>query len=583
VRTIPAPVPDIDVDFEELSDHSSFQSRYKPDGDDNWLSEVDDLKPEDLDRLDPAMLEEADRRAYRLAVESKLVQEARQDLFVYMSLRYGYRCPRPQKVIYPHQSLVVDDLMRLEQPDTLKSYFLTAPRGFVKTSTVSDWLEWYLGRHPFLKTMIVGATERISVKRLSVIKKNVILDPLFRAVFPEVRLDQDRPNNMTNVCLTLPEGFRLIDTRSSTIEAYGVGSSPEGGRADALLFDDVCTYENSVVETKQRESIKEKLRVTWYPLRTGPNTLRVWTCTPWHDQDASMEIYKKKHGWKKRYIRVAHDFSCLEDVTSGEEMPLPAERWSPEFERFEEWWSKERLKDLWRDDPEEFRVAYRLETVSHESDLANWASSWLWGDPSREVEGAVQFGFKPVHALYRCSLIAIGVDLAYGVSGASKNTAVVVVGIREDGKRVVLDANYGRGWGTTRKVEEIEQLYRRWSADIIVVEDNAAQKMLVDLLTDKREFDVRVEAFTTDMYKEAKLKSLSNEYEDNWWIIPFEDETVHGQGQGCKCGRCLLIKEMENYPDFNTSDVLMGSLFAKEGLKMLGADRSGPIYRTISA
>lgn len=930
--TIPAPVPSEDIDFEELIDNASFQNRY-PDDSSSWLNEVDSLELEDLDDLDPAMLEEAERRALVMASESRILHEAREDLFVYMSLRYGYHCPEPADVIYPHQAVVIDDLMGLEADGNLKSYSLTAPRGFVKTSTVSDWLEWFLARHPFMKSVLVGATERTPIKRLAVIKKNILLDPLFRAVFPDIELDPERPNNKTNLCLKTDK--TLIDTRSSTVEAYGINSSPEGGRTHVQWHDDVCftpstyvltssgprpildievgdnvwnkfgspttvrrvhqhsyegemvrlsirlgydieatpnhkffvkrayrqkdgrlrrgrysvkepeyvaaeeirvgdwvwcpvpgleitspsdgvdrdtawlfgyyaaegwtigdqvlfschmdeldsfrskiesiigeeivvhgrreresrpnsglihfsdrawarrfvsncgsgahekrvpvavfkgteevknsflrgyfdgdgcyrnrrvdlvtvsedlargihflllsigvaasiyqspasssarpnplwsvyfstafsipedfsefrvdsrisrphlvevedkgfwlgvqgtsrffysgpvfnlevsdddhsyvaevygvancTYENSVRARKDREAIKEKLRATWWPLRIGPDMIRVWTYTPWHDRDASMEIFRKKHGWKKRFIKVSPEIDCLKDVTTGEEMPLPAQRWDPHFEEFREWWSEDRLKDLWRDDPEEFRIAYWLETIAHETDMAQWKRTWLWGDPSTNKEGAIQFGFGPKHALYRCPIVSIGVDLAFGEGSQAKHTAVVVVGLREDGKRVVLDAAYGRGWATSRKVEEIHKLYKRWSADIIVVEDNAAQKMLIDLMTDNRAFDVRVESFTTDMYKEAKLKTISNEYRDNWWIIPFQDETIHGESQGCSCGRCLLIKEMENYGEFDTSDVLMGSLFAKEGLKMLGADKSAPEYRVISA
>lgn len=574
-----APLTERDVTWEEDEDRASFETRYQPDGADSWIQEVDALEPEDLDKLDPAMLKEAERRAYRLAAESQIREECRSDLFIYMSMRFGQGCPYPEQVIYPHQEFVINDLMRLELADELKSYALTAPRGFVKTSTVSDWLEWYLGRNPATKSMIIGGTERIAIKRLGVIKKNIMLDPLFRAVFPDVELDLERANNMTNLSLRVPS--TVIDTRSATIEAYGVKSSPEGGRADVLWFDDVCTYENSVKEPKDRESIKEKLRATWYPLRTGPNMLRIWTYTPWHDLDASMEIYRKRGGWTKRFIKVSSDFTHLVDMTSGEELPLPATRWNAVTQEFEEWWSQEKLMDLWREDPEEFRVAYRLETVTAETDLAKWSSVTLWGDPSSDREGAIQFGFSPRHALYRCSLIAIGVDLAFGKSSTAKNTAIVVVGLREDGKRVVLDASYGKGWGTERKVEEIKKMYQRWSADIIVVEDNAAQSMLVDLLSDMRVFDTRVHPFTTDLYKEAKLRVIANEYEDGWWVIPFDSETVHGQGQGCKCARCLLVAEMENYPKYDTSDVLMGSMFAKEGLKIIGGDREGPSYFSI--
>ena len=563
----------------------SFENRYRPDGDDSWLDEVDALDIEDMDRLDPSMLKEAERRALRMKVDADLRGFAQNDLYMYISLRYGVGCPEPEKVVYPHQEVVINDLMNLEATvqriltteltdeefadleNEPLSYWLTAPRGFVKTSTVSEWLEWKIGRDVTIKAKCVAANEKGAIQQLSMIKKNVQLDPLFRAIFPHVQIDPKRTNNKTNLSLKVPP--TMVDTRNATIEAWGIGSSPERGRTNLLWFDDTCTFENSVVEEKERENIKQKLKVSWFPLRTGPEMLRVWTCTPFSDEDASMMLFRKR-GWRKRFIKVSHDFSELVDMArEGVTYPLPARRWDPVRNRFMPWWDERELRKLYKDDPEEFEVAYRLNTVNVKKQAARWVPEWFLGNEETGRDGVIQYGFASNHDLYTPSIIVTGVDLASGDSRKAKNTAVSTVGLMEDGTRVILETSYAHG-DELGCVTETARHCARWNPDIIVVENNAAQKIVVALLKEFEIFDQRIESFTTDRYKNAKLKILADEIEDGKWIFPMEFAEDHWPNANCKCGICYLIAEMLDYPEFDTSDCLMATMFAREGLKMLG-------------
>jgi hypothetical protein len=562
-----------------------FEARYRPDGDDAWLQEIDQLDIEDLDRLDPSMLKEAERRALRIQIDRDLRGLAQNDLYMYISLRYGFGCPEPEKVVYPHQAVVINDLMNLETTvqrilttdltdeefaqleDDPLSYWLTAPRGFVKTSTVSEWLEWKIGRDVTIRAKLVAANEKGSIQQLAMMKKNVQLDPLFRAIFPHVQIDTKRTNNKTNLSLKVPP--QMVDTRNATIEAWGIESSPERGRTNLLWFDDVCTFENSITKAKDRENIKMKLKASWFPLRTGPEMIRIWTCTPFSDEDASMMLFRKR-GWRKRFIKVSHDFSELidmarEDVT----YPLPARRWDPVRNRFMPWWSERELRKLFKDDPEEFEIAYRLNTVDVKKQAARWENEWFIGNEETDRRGVIQYGFAPNHDLYRPSLTITGVDLASGESRKAKNTAVSTVGLMEDGTRVLLEASYAHG-DDLGCVTETAIHCARWNPDLIVVEDNAAQKIVVALLKEMDIFDQRIESFTTDRFKNAKLKILANEIEDGKWIFPMEHAERHWPLTTCKCGTCYLIAEMLGYPEFNTSDCLMATMFAREGLKMLG-------------
>lgn len=580
---------DVDKGFQHAL---SFENRYQPDGTDNWLQEVDALDIEDLNQLDPSMLAEAERRALRLKMDADMQGFAQHDLYMYVSLRYGVGCPEPERVVYPHQEVVINDLMNLETTvqkilttdltdeefaeleDDPISYWLTAPRGFVKTSTVSEWLEWKIGRDVTIKSKLVAANEKGSIQQLSMIKKNIQLDPLFRAVFPHVEIDPKRANNKTNLSLKVPP--EMVDTRNATIEAWGIGSSPERGRTNLLWFDDTCTYENSVVEEKERENIKEKLRVAWFPLRSGPEMIRIWTCTPFSDEDASMMLFRKR-GWRKRFIKVSHDFTHLIDMArEGTTYELPAKRWDPIRKRFMPWWSERELRKLYKEDPHEFEVAYRLNTVDTKRSGAKFDASWFLGDEATDRRGCIQYGFAPNHDLYTPSLVITGVDIAAGESRKAKNTAVVTIGLMEDGTRVLLEASYAHG-DDLGCVTETARHCARWNPDLIVVENNAAQKVVVSLLIELDIFDQKIQPFTTDRFKNAKLKLLANEIEDGKWIFPLENAEEHWPFQACQCGTCYLIAEMLGYPEFVTSDCLMAMMFAREGLKTLGVGRNARV------
>ncbi len=569
-----------------------FENRYQPDGTDNWLDEVDSLDIDDLNHLDPSMLVEAERRALRLKMDADMQGFAQHDLYMYVSLRYGVGCPEPERVVYPHQEVVINDLMNLEATvqkilttdlsdeefaaleDDPISYWLTAPRGFVKTSTVSEWLEWKIGRDVTIKSKLVAANEKGSIQQLAMIKKNVQLDPLFRAVFPHVEIDPKRANNKTNLSLKVPP--EMVDTRNATIEAWGIGSSPERGRTNLLWFDDTCTYENSVVEEKERENIKEKLRVAWFPLRSGPEMIRIWTCTPFSDEDASMMLFRKR-GWRKRFIKVSHDFKYLIDMArEGTTYELPALRWDPIRKRFMPWWSERELRKLYKEDPHEFEIAYRLNTVDTKKQSANFQAEWFLGDDITDRRGCIQYGFASNHALYTPSLVITGVDIAAGESKKAKNTAVSTIGLMEDGTRVLLEASYAHG-DDLGCVTETARHCARWNPDLIVVENNAAQKVVVSLLIELEIFDQKIEPFTTDRFKNAKLKLLANEIEDGKWIFPIEHAEEHWPYQACKCGTCYTIAEMIGYPEFVTSDCLMATMFAREGLKTLGVGRKARV------
>lgn len=528
-------------------------------------SEIENMEDADLSnvQIDSALLKETERRALRLEIERKVRKIARDDLVTYGRLRYGLKCPDPQHVLFPHQVIWYQEYMIY---DTI---WLSAPRGFAKTATTSDAIEWRLGREPHLKWKFVSSTEKIASRRLRQIAFNMLFDPLFRSVFPEIAVDLNRFNR-TTLNLIVPG---MLNQRDSTIEAFGYSSSPEGSRADALYFDDVCTYNNSVTEAKERETIKERIATTWMPLRTRPEIIMYWTCTLWHEEDASHDLLHRP-GMHKRLIRVSDDFTEMQGVRPDpdERLPLPSRRWNNMTMKWEDWWTEEALKTEYKRDQNAFAVAYWLRPVSQSQTDIRFSSTSFWGDPAdKEKIGAVRYGLGPDHPIYRCEYVAMGVDLGFSGRQEAAYTALSVGGLMADRTRVLLDADYGRGWDINDKLEHMAYLVEKWRPDKIVVESNVGQKTVAEVMLDRPAFrDAIIEAHQTGIAKHVKLKHLADEFRDNKWIIPvLDDKDVH-QGTASRNAIAETIRQLIAYPSSAYSDLVISMMLLREALREVG-------------
>lgn len=532
-----------------------------------WGNEIDALwdvvsgmDVEDLSNLeiDPALLRETERRALRLEIEKKVRKLARVDLVTYGRLRYGLKCPEPHKVLFPHQVKMYKDYMKYD------TVWLSAPRGFAKTAVTSDTVEWRLGREPHFKWKFISSTEKTASDRLRQIQFNMLFDPLFRSVFPEIMVDMNRLN-LTTLNLIVSG---MLNQRDATIEAFGYSSSPEGSRADAMWFDDVCTFNNSCVAQKERETIKERISTTWLPLRSRPELVMYWTCTLWHEEDASHDLLRRP-GMHKRLIRISDDFTYMQGIRPdpNEQLPLPSRRWNNMTMEWESWWTEEALKNEYKRDQNAFAVAYWLRPVSQSQTDIRFSSSSFWGDGEDKI-GAVRYGLGSDHPVYRPDYVAMGIDLGFSGRQEAAYTAIVVGGVLSDRTRVLLDADYGRGWDINEKLVHMAELVEKWRPEKIVVESNVGQRTVAEVMMDRPAFrDAIIEGHQTGIAKHVKLKHLAEEFRDQKWVIPMlDDKDVH-QATSSRHPIAEVIRQLIAYPSNEYSDFVIAMMLLREALR----------------
>jgi hypothetical protein len=114
---------------------------------------------------------------------------------------------------------------------------------------------------------------------------------------------------------------RLGASLDPTLHARGVETKGIGGRADRILFDDVCDEINSA-EQRQRAKIKQRVKRTWMSRLDPEHGLALWIATPWHADDATHDMMGQED-WCTLIQRVSPDLTRFDQevVNAGPDYP----------------------------------------------------------------------------------------------------------------------------------------------------------------------------------------------------------------------------------------------------------------------
>lgn len=141
----------------------------------------------------------------------------------------------------------------------------------------------------------------------------------------------------------------------------------------------------------------------------------------------------------------------------------------------------------------------------------------------------------------------------------------------KEGKYIPLDIRVGK-WTGPKLLENILSVQKLFSCHSFLVENNALQDMVIDLLKEyvkERKIDKRpfIKGRFTGSNKldiDHGLGSMEVDFYNERWQIP-ESDINHKMN--CRCGFCRWKNEVIGYPFFSTDDVLMASWFARENAR----------------
>jgi predicted phage terminase large subunit-like protein len=202
---------------------------------------------------------------------------ARQDLACYaMALS-------PNFELAAHHRLIVDELEAVERGEIRRLMIFMPPRHGKSLLASQIFPAYYLGRHPDRQIICASYGQELADDFGRKVR-NIVSDPIHRAIFPEFRLADDSASMR-----------RFGTTAGGSYFAVGRDGAITGRGADIFLIDDPLKN----FEEARSELIREGLH-QWYSTvartRLQPGGGIVLISTRWHEDDLAGRLLREASG-----------------------------------------------------------------------------------------------------------------------------------------------------------------------------------------------------------------------------------------------------------------------------------------------
>jgi hypothetical protein len=450
-------------------------------------------------------------------------------------------------IVEPLNKSWIDHLEFCENNDLFPGFL--APFGHGKTVTVViGYLLKKIGENPNLRAKIISSAENEAIKRTKAIKRYIEEDRDFQEVYPEITPS----DTWSESKFTVKRTSRAVD---NTVEAKGVLAAGIGGRMDLAVFDDAVSYGNVIKEPGLREKVRETIENVWLS-RLDPGGVAMVIATAWHESDANHHFMKNP---KFCFLiqRVSEDFERIECEVTNSPDPVYQEFVLPLSTR----WPKKALIDKCNIlGQRAFDRGFRQRAYSDEERIFKTFSSCF--DYALSINK-----IRDVFLTNRAkNFISMGVDLS---NKKRPGNVIFVLGIDDLNYKYYLECVTGK-WTSPEMADQIAYLHNKYRPDVIVVENNAYQTALIEWIQDsKKEYNFwhKIVPFTTGSQKldeQLGLPALEIEFGNRSWKIPCREQQDHKPT--CNCSFCRWIREVHDYPMYDTTDCLMASWFAWHGI-----------------
>lgn len=452
------------------------------------------------------------------AMKEKVLRRCREDSYTMMEYVFKYNnSPFHRKW---------HDFLRSGQ-----SGLILACRGSGKTEqvTIGNCL-WEIGNNPNIRIKIITETDDLSVKILSKIAETITDNERYREVFPEIEKHPTRSWNQHELTVK-----RDVNDKEPTIEAQSILSASTGKRSDLNHYDDIVGMSNTLVNPGKREIVKEAFRSNWQKVLDvmyNPKARWIMTATPWHVNDLVSELRYNKAVPKAEEVWVGPNF----------ESPWPGVIDESVFKNA-----------LSVDGLRGYNRAYRGIALSDDE---------TWINPAA-IKSCINWALKASEIKIGDGNIAFtGVDLGHR-EGEKACPSVIFTGVRTpEGKRIPIDIKILNHSSVLEIARALIKTYNDFSPSLIMVENNGAQKYLIDILESLGPA-MPIEGHFTGTQKldpNTGVPSLLAEIEVGKWTIPLGDNGPHDENI-CECSVCKWMGEIKDYPLARTDTVMAAWLF----------------------
>lgn len=173
-----------------------------------------------------------------------------------------------------HHEFFCDKLEAIERREIMRATF-SCPPGHAKTKFCSRYFSaWYLGRNPNHRYLQGGHSQNFSENEFGKYVRDIILEPKFQKVFPQVRI---------NAKSSAAGSWRIAGARGGYV-TKGVGQSIAGYRGHIGGIDDPFGSREDAMSETIRNTTGNWL-FTDFSTRLLPNSPLFIVATRWHPDD----------------------------------------------------------------------------------------------------------------------------------------------------------------------------------------------------------------------------------------------------------------------------------------------------------
>jgi phage terminase large subunit-like protein len=384
-----------------------------------------------------------------------------------------------------------------------------------------------LGKNPNLRIKIVCANDSLAGIRVQAISEHLLNNSKVKLVYPNLKPAKGKAWTMHQLFID-----RNIISKDPSVEAYGILSSSTGGRADILIFDDVCDLRNTITQPKLRDSVKAAFYNQWIPLLSPDGTI-IYIYTVWHQDDLSHELKRNS------------EYSVFKKVVDSNLNPVWPQRW-PKVKL------QERLRQMGQ---RAFARAFQGQAMSDDEAI--------FGNIDNCIALKMSYGdIYPEWPRYS------GLDLAISDKPGADYTVLFTIAVDKDGKRWPVEIIRGR-YSSVQTAKLVIDSYRAHKQRIIMVENNAYQAAFLEWINQVGGAGLPLRAYTTGKQKMDEnigLPSLAAEIDRGAWVIPMQSNQYPDglHPADCSCNICEWLNEMRSYPVATHDDTVMACFFARE-------------------
>jgi len=386
------------------------------------------------------------------------------------------------KLVAPHRVLgtVHEELCLWWQREEAKdNQLVLLPRDHQKSAMIAYRVAWYITTHPDTTILYVSATADLSEKQLKFVK-DIFISDAYRFYWPDmIHLNENKRERWSadEICVDHPLR-KKEGVRDATLKAVGLTANTTGLHCQVAVLDDVVVPSNAYTETG-----REQVRSFYSQLSSIETTgAREWIVgTRYHPSDlykSLMDMIETYYDETKEEDEEHFVYETFEKVVEvNGEFLWPKQR-RPDGKVFgfdEKELARKKAKYL---DMTQFYSQYYNNPNAIETNYLDRSKFQYYERNSvSNVSGVWYLGDKMLH-------VYASMDFAYTMNETSDYTAIVVVGVDEDGYIYVLDIDRFRTNKISTMYDRVAQVYRKWKFKKLRAEVTAAQSLIVEQFKD---------------------------------------------------------------------------------------------------